>query len=352
MSRLLHSNLSRIFEVGNAKGRMFYTQQLAEGMSLRRIIDERVLKGSLFSCKELEPIVVQLVHALEAVHEKGAHLNVKPGNIFVLPDSLRLTDAGLGLAIPREPFVQAHRMRRDESYFAPEFLSGAQVGAGADVYSLGVIMGELLAGILPDGGVPSLSENNPDIPEELEAIYRKAIAANPLARYRSVAEFHADFSAFFEKHTHFYEKHAQKAEKKPSLGVLIPLQAQQGNFPADEAVSDSLTPRVPSGDLSHVELRDLLPKRTVRNIQWMIIALGALVVIGILIALMGSEPEEMTGRNVEGFVQTTPAAPTTKTRKKDEKVVPPEPPRGFHSEEVAPSRPSFHSEEVREDSPL
>ena len=346
VARLLHSNVSRVFDVGNAKERMFYTQQYTEGLSLRRIIDERLLKGSLFSCKELEPILVQLIYALEAVHRMGAHLNLKPGNIFVLPDLLRLTDVGLGLAIPRGPFVQAHRTRREESYFAPEFLLGMEAGISADVYSLGVIMGEMLAGILPDGNVPSLSKNNPDVPEELEAIYGKTIAASPLARYRSTAEFHEDFIAFYKRYT-------QKSEKEASSGMLIPLHAE--GFPEVGVASDTSTPSVPSGDLSHVELKDLLPKRTVRTLQWVAIALGALVVVGILIALMTSEPEELTGRNVEGFRQTAPVVPPGALGNEESAKAPPPPP-SLHTEEAAspePSSPppSFHTEEVKETPP-
>jgi len=334
VSRLSHSNLSRVFETGTAKGRMFYTRQLAEGMSLRRIIDERVLKGGFFSCKEVEPMMAQLVHALAAVHAMGPHLNLKPENIFVLPDLLKLTDVGLGLAIPRVPFVHAQRIRRVEGYFSPEFLSGMEPGAGADVYSLGVIMGEMVAGVLPDSGGASLSKSNPEVPGALEAIYRKSIAASTLVRYRDMAEFYDDFSAF-------YETYSQNNEKQTSFGSLLP----KGIFPAHGAAADALTPHVASGDLSQVELKDLLPKRTVRRLQWVAFIAGALLVLGILLALMKAEPEELTGRNVEGFV---PLAPP-KTQETE-----PAPPVPSSEEAVVhqPSAPSaFHTEELQDDTP-
>jgi len=326
MGRLLHPSLSRVLDVGTAKGRMFYTQQFIEGLSLRRIIDERLLKGSLFSCKELEPILVQLMHALEAVHQKGAHLNLKPGNIFVLPDLLRLTDVGLGLAIPRVPFVHAHRVRREDSYFAPEFLSGMEASGSADVYSLGVIMGEMLAGLLPDGALPSLRKNNPELPEELETIYRKAIAASPFVRYRSLQAFQKDFCAF-------YERHAQREEPKAPAPVLPP--KVESILAMKEAAPDALAPRE---QLSSLELRDLLPRRTVRLIQWSAILAGVLVAIGVLVFLLSSKEEERTGRNVEGFIQKAPPAAkgAAKGARGVAKVLPPKAaPAHFHTEEVA-----------------
>ena len=334
VARLSHPNLSRVFEVGNAKGWMFYTQQLIEGMSLRRIIDERLLKGSFFSCKEVEPILVQLVHALEVVHQTGAHLNLRPENVFVMPDLLKLADVGLGLAIPREPLVQALRARREDGYFAPEFLEGTEAGSSADVYSLGVIIGEMLAGAFPEKGEPSLSRNNADIPEELEVIYRKTVAENPLARYRSVSEFYRDFSAFYEAHT-------RQTKKRVSSGVLIPL--QEDNTTEGEVTADSLTPRVPSVDDSNVALKDFIPKHVVRILQWSAIALGAFVVAGILLALMSSEPEELTGRNVEGFVQPPPVTPPPGVTQPNEAAPPtevaptkPSPADAFPSDDVAP----------------
>jgi len=328
VSRLMHASLSQVLDVGHARGRVFYTQQLMEGLSLRRIIDERLLKGSFFSCKEVEPILVQLVHAIEAVHKVGPHLNLKPGNVFVLPDLLRLTDVGLGLAVPRVPFVHAHRTRREESYFAPEFLSGMEATGSADVYSLGVIMGEMLAGTLPERGGPSLIKSNPDIPEALEAIYRKTVAANPLARYRSAAEFYQDFSAFYASHAHENEKKAA-APSAPSV-FAVSLQAERGLHPEDAA--DSVAPHAPSSGLADVELKDLLPKRFVRTLQWGAITLGALVVLGILVFLMRSEPEALTGRNVEGFVHP-PAAPSAQ-RGGAPAPAPAEPAPILHTEEV------------------
>jgi len=318
ISRLTHPNLSRVFEIGNARGRMFYTQQLAEGLSLRRIIDERLLKGNFFSYKEVEPIFGQLVQALEVVHTIGPHLNLKPENIFVLPDLLKLTDVGLGLAIPRLPFVQAQRIRREESYFAPEFLSGMEAGGSADIYSLGVILGEMLAGILPEGGGTSLNAGNAAIPVSLEVIYRKAIAESTLVRHRSIAEFYNDFSAF-------YKNHERENEGRLSLGAS---KSETEHSPsAEETVEENATPRVAPSEILNEELESALDKRSGRFIRWGLVLLGVVLAIGLFFAFRGSEPDEYTGRNVGGFVQPSSVAPVPTEVLRDKNI---------HTEEVVP----------------
>ncbi|MBZ4418288.1 bifunctional serine/threonine-protein kinase/formylglycine-generating enzyme family protein [Myxococcus sp. RHSTA-1-4] len=193
--KLNHPNLLRVYEEGLDGDRPFFTMQLLEGMTLRRMLEQRVARGQLFSLKDVEPLLAQMAAALDAAHRFGPHSDLKPENVIVLPDLLKVTDYGLGLAVPHLPFAQAQKGHRADVYIAPEYVSGGELDTRMDVYSLGVIMGELVTGLLPEEGViPGLTMHHPDLPMSFEALYRRALNPNPLARPKTAGELHAEFA--------------------------------------------------------------------------------------------------------------------------------------------------------------
>jgi len=197
--KLSHPNLVRVYEEGEDQDRPFYTMQLVEGLTLRKIIDLRVAKGQFFTLREVEPLLVQVCAALDSAHKVGPHSDVRPENVVVLPDLLKVKDFGLGLAIPRLPFAQALKSRKGDAYLAPEYTSGGEVDHRLDVYAVGVILGEMLAGVVPDGGIPELREKNPELPAAMEGLYRKALNQNPLARPRSAGALYEEFAELTRK---------------------------------------------------------------------------------------------------------------------------------------------------------
>jgi serine/threonine protein kinase/formylglycine-generating enzyme required for sulfatase activity len=198
--KLNHPFLSRVYEEGFDGDRPYFTAQLIEGMTLRRMMEMRTAKGQPFTLREVEPLLGQLADALDAAHRYGPHSDLKPENIIVLPDVLKVTDYGLALGIPRPPFVQAQKGYRAEAYIAPEYVSGSEIDARMDIYSLAVIVGEMLTGLMPDAdGIPEVLMKNPDLPPAFEALYRRALNANPMARPRSAGEFANEFSAIVAK---------------------------------------------------------------------------------------------------------------------------------------------------------
>jgi serine/threonine protein kinase len=187
--KLSHPNLVRVYEEGEDQDRPYFTSQFLDGLTLRKIIDLRLQKGGFFALHEIEPILAQVCAALDGAHKVGPHSDVKPDNVLVLPDLLKVTDFGLGLAMPRLPFVQAMKARKSDRYLAPELVDGSEIDLRADVYSVGVILGEMLSGLTPDGSIPELARRNPDVPVGVEGLYRKAINSNPVARFKTAADF-------------------------------------------------------------------------------------------------------------------------------------------------------------------
>ncbi|HSP81064.1 MAG TPA: bifunctional serine/threonine-protein kinase/formylglycine-generating enzyme family protein [Myxococcaceae bacterium] len=194
--KLTHPHHVRVYEEGEEKGRPFFTTQLLEGMSLRKMLEQRVAQGQRFTPREVEPLLAQLAEALDSAHRFGPHSDLKPENIILLPDLLKVTDYGLALGIPRLPFLQAQKAWRASCYVAPEYVDGGELDTRMDLYSLGIIMGELLTGRTPEEGeAPEMLAYEAELPPGLEALYRRAINANPLARPKTAKEFFAEFSA-------------------------------------------------------------------------------------------------------------------------------------------------------------
>ena len=186
--KLSHPNLVRVYEEGEDSERPYFTSQFLDGLTLRKIIDLRLQKGQFFSLGEIEPILSQICSALDGAHKVGPHSNLKPDNVLVLPDLLKVTDFGLGLAMPRLPFTQAMKARKADRYLAPELVEGSEIDGRADIYSAGVILGEMLSGLTPDGSIPELQRRNPEVPPQLEGIYRKALNSNPNARFKTAGD--------------------------------------------------------------------------------------------------------------------------------------------------------------------
>jgi eukaryotic-like serine/threonine-protein kinase len=196
--RFLHPSLTRLHDVGNDQGWPYFTYTFLDGLPLRRIIDLRLAKGQTFALDEVEPILGQLMAALEAAHPAGAHGDLKAENILVLPDMLKVTDWGVAAGMPRPPFVQAERQKSAHRHFAPEYLAGLGLEPRADVYSLGVLVGEMLTGLTPEDEIPELRLVNPELPDAIEGFYRRALSERPESRYRSVREMFEAFSAVVE----------------------------------------------------------------------------------------------------------------------------------------------------------
>lgn len=246
--KLGHPYLLRVYEEGMDRERPFFTTQVVEGMTLRRMMEMRVAKGQPFTLKEVEPLLSQLADALDAAHRYGPHSDLKPENVIVLPDVLKVTDYGLALSIPRRPFVQAQKGYRAEGYIAPEYTSGGEIDARMDIYSLAVVVGEMLTGLVPDAdGIPEILQKHPDLPPAFEALYRRALNANPLARPKTAGEFASEFSAIVAKGPGGGSRAARQAPPVASSALAATARASEKPpppVPTDQLPLASVSPGV------------------------------------------------------------------------------------------------------------
>ncbi len=191
--RLSQQNIVRLYDTGGDTARLF-TMQLLEGLTLRKVMGLRQDKGQRFTAREAEPILSQVTMALGHAHRHLVHGGLTPENVVILPDVVKLTDFGLYEAIGAAKFVEAQGSVDRARYLAPELLTADAIDLRADIYSLGVLLYELVSGVPfgPESG--SIQQvlsaaGVPAIPDGLDAIVARATAEDPEARYESAEAF-------------------------------------------------------------------------------------------------------------------------------------------------------------------
>ena len=137
--------------------RLLARSRFVTGLSLRKIIDLRHSVDQRFELHEVGPRIFQLVRALEQLHRTAHHGFLKPSNIILEPEGVRITDFGLMQALPRAAFVRSQQDAGAFVYLAPEVRSDNR-RTSVPMYSVGAILFELLAGRAYQEDGPSLGE--------------------------------------------------------------------------------------------------------------------------------------------------------------------------------------------------
>jgi serine/threonine protein kinase len=198
-ARLVHPNVVQVFDSGfdPATGRHFIVMEYVPGQSLAEILREQPQLG----LDETLSVVVQACHGLDYAHRQGVvHRDVKPGNLLRSPDGVvKLADFGIARATDQSSITQVGSVLGTAAYLAPEQAAGEEAGPTADLYSLGVVTYQCLAGRLPyEAGSlselvlkqqreapPRLDELRDDVPTTLAAAVAVALSISPRARYQS-----------------------------------------------------------------------------------------------------------------------------------------------------------------------
>lgn len=196
--KLHHRNIVRILDEGNAEGRRFLTMELLDGLTLRKIIELRHDKAQAFTPEELVPIFNQVGAALDAAHKSTWHGDLKPENIIVLPDVLKVTDFNLLKALPLKPFLGIAKSRSTGyPYIAPELrIESSHIDGRVDVYSLGVILCEMLTGFVYEGHYTrALTAALEKLPSRLESVIRKCLGEHPDTRFKRAGAMAKELAA-------------------------------------------------------------------------------------------------------------------------------------------------------------
>lgn len=193
--KLHHPNIVRIYDEGHDGERRFLTMKLLEGLTLRKIIRLRHDKGQAFTPEEMIPIFHQLGAALDYAHKTTWHGDLKPENIIILPDLLKVTDFNLVKGLPLKPFLGiAKSKNKGFPYIAPELrVEASRIDGRVDVYSLGVILCEMLTGIVFEGHFTrAISAALERLPTKLDGLVRRALSEHPDGRFAKASDLAND----------------------------------------------------------------------------------------------------------------------------------------------------------------
>ena len=211
VSNLSHPNIVEVYDVGEEDGNYYIVMEYIEGKTLKQLLQKR---GAL-TLNEVIDIMTQLTDGLAHAHEAYIiHRDIKPQNIMIEDNGLvKITDFGIAMALNSTQLTQTNSVMGSVHYLPPEQANGKGSTVKSDIYSLGILMYELLTGSVPFKGdtaveialkhmkekVPSIRKQNPTIPQSVENIVLKATAKNPKNRYDNVRDMYKDLQTALQR---------------------------------------------------------------------------------------------------------------------------------------------------------
>ena len=228
---LTHPNIVSIFDVGNEDNLYYIVMELIQGKTLKDIIVE----DGVLSWKWSVNIAIQIASALETAHKHNiVHRDIKPHNIIITEDGMaKVTDFGIAKAVSNSTITAFGTTIGSVHYFSPEHARGGYTDAKSDIYSLGIVMYEMLTGRVPfDADTPvsvalkQVQEEpvepikyNTNIPVGVNRIILKAMQKDPNIRYQNATEMLQDLSLALKKPNEDFVVLARKTLNSPTQKV-------------------------------------------------------------------------------------------------------------------------------------
>lgn len=330
VAMLNHPNIVNVYDVSTNGDADYIVMELVEGITLKQYMERR---GGYLNWKESLHFAVQIAKALEHAHNQGiVHRDIKPHNVMILKDgSAKVTDFGIARIMSSQSTLTKEALG-SVHYISPEQAKGGRVDNRSDIYSLGVVMYEMLTGRPPydgespvavalkhiNGGAPMPSTLNPNIPGGLEQIIMKAMAVDPAQRYVSATEMLYDMEEFrknpavlfFGANGSAVAAPAQNSQYRPApsaprtaaeravnTGTPRPRPTEQQKVRSPEAAP---RPRAaePPRPASRRTVEEEEQGRTSKGMIVAIAAAGAMVVVALIVLVVlltnGSKPEVLT----------------------------------------------------------
>jgi predicted Ser/Thr protein kinase len=207
VAQLAHPNIVTVIDRGEQDGRQFIVFEYVDGMNLKELMTQ---EGPVSPGEAIE-LALQVARGLSFAHENGlVHRDVKPQNVLLDTDGrAKVTDFGIAHAVDVDGMTITGTIMGTSNYIAPEQARGQAVDEQTDVYSLGCVLYELLAGDVPFEGdnfvavamrhvndpVPSVRDLRPDVPPRLDWAIQQAMAKDHHERFDSMADFAAELEA-------------------------------------------------------------------------------------------------------------------------------------------------------------
>ena len=246
ISLLNHPNIVKVYDVSVNDQLQYIVMEYVDGMTLREYLNER---GGKLTSRETVHFISQILKALEHAHANGVvHRDIKPQNIMLLDNGqLRMMDFGIARISRAENQLLSGKTMGSVHYISPEQAKGDETDCTSDIYSVGVMMYEMLSGHLPfdaDDMVEvaikqisdkpkSLHEIAPEVPNALVEITEKAMAKLPQNRYASAREMLDALDAYVQNPSVMFE-YKYITEDAPEKVVKRTMSQNRTNRPAEK----------------------------------------------------------------------------------------------------------------------
>jgi serine/threonine-protein kinase len=292
-ANLSHPNIVTVHDFGLDEGRLFIVMEYIPGDHLKNLLQKR----GRFSIDETLSLIVQACAGVGYAHRAGlVHCDIKPHNMLIAPDMrLKVADFGIARALASiQPDEKSVVVWGSPHYFSPEQAAGKPPSPASDVYSLGVVMYEMLTAMLPftatsgtelarlhrESPPPSLRQYNPSIPPALEQIVLKVLSKEPSARYRTADQFGRVLVTFSQQSN---AANAIVMPDFPAANDTVQGEYSPAHAPLPSRTVQALRPETVGSDTA--------PNRPPRNaapaegnplsIDWLTILLGLLALIAV-----------------------------------------------------------------------
>ena len=298
---LSHPNIVNVFDYGEDNGILYLIMEYLEGKSLEKLIEEQVM----LPIETIIPMFDQVCGALDHAHQHDiVHRDIKPANIMILDNGLvKVTDFGIAKMMSMG-MTQAGQVLGTPNYMSPEQVKGRQIDGRSDIFSLGIILYDLVTGEMPFGGqnittvIYKIINENPIPPRELDAtihpglsyVICKALAKSPDERYQTCRELADDLKNF--------KSLAGSASPSATLIVKVPpLPSTDLERAATPPVEISRPPAAPTEAVQTTPIEQPSPGQVPAQVMpppityqephtppmvWILLTLGAVVLLGIL----------------------------------------------------------------------
>ncbi|MCH4123445.1 MAG: Stk1 family PASTA domain-containing Ser/Thr kinase [Levilactobacillus sp.] len=253
-TELVNPNIVQVYDVGEENGMQYLVMEYVEGTDLKAYIKAHFP----IAYQEVIHIMEQILSAVQTAHEHNIiHRDLKPQNILIDQHKVaKITDFGIAVALSEHSLTQTNTVLGSVHYLSPEQARGGMATKKSDIYSLGIILYELLTGTVPFEGetavsialkhfqseIPSVREIDPRIPQALENVVLKATAKRPEDRYTDAASMAADLK------TSLSPKRAGEVKFTPAQDddgetKVLPLSALSSLTPETAAAATQTTPQ-------------------------------------------------------------------------------------------------------------
>jgi serine/threonine-protein kinase len=310
IANLRHPNIVHIYDFGEERGLIYMVQELLPGPTLEQHMADVSRRRARLTPDEIIAIISQLAGALDAAHAAGViHRDVKPANaLWNAAGALVLTDFGIAKnTVAPVNQTQAGMVMGTPTYMSPEQSQGTPLTSATDIYSLGVVLYELIAGQAPfesptPVGVliqhiqtppPSLSSLQPDLPVAVDAVVQRALAKDPAARFNSAGEL---------------------AQALQQAWTAVPAPVSVVQYPSvHQQATQAWTPHQPPPVLPPAPMVQHSAPRVSRRTSLLLPILGALLFLffacGAFLALRGDSPANPTSVSQATIGPATAALP-------------------------------------------